>query len=470
MTQTLFWVCVQTPLALAADFATDNFTVSAPTREIAQQVGTAAEYFRREIAREWLGYELPRWYAKCPIRVKVGQIGAGGQTTFNFHPSKDGPAEVCDWNMQIQGSLERILDSVLPHEVSHTIFACHFRRPLPRWADEGAATLVEHESERRRQVLTVEQVINTKRKIPLRQLLQMKEYPTDMQNVMTLYAEGYSLAYLLVQEGGRSRYLEFLEEAHQHGWDKAIKKHYRYAGVDGLEQRWKEWVLAGSPDVERNPAQLVADNKNRNRKRPAEPGTTLRGQSPDEPDLETPVADRGAPAATGRLVAAGDEPAAEPTLEAPSPRRQRRSAAALREDQEDPQTGLMASAEPPARRPASRESVGREDRPIPADDREDSEPTGRAVVDARKSRELPIVRFDDTVPAEVNLRQKGDDESLDESPRGPRTKNRSDHPEGSATLARGRRPAPVPFGRRSRATWSEFPDDARPQLTAFSPE
>ena len=49
--------------------------------------------------------------------------------------------------MNIQGSRERVLDSVVPHEVTHTIFASYFRCPLPRWADEGACTTMEDQSE-----------------------------------------------------------------------------------------------------------------------------------------------------------------------------------------------------------------------------------------------------------------------------------------------------------------------------------
>ena len=85
-----------------------NFTVTAPTPEIARQVGETAEIYRKQLAMEWLGYELPRWSAPCPVRVNVGQIGAGGQTTFSFFPNSQGSAEVCNWDMQIQGSLERI--------------------------------------------------------------------------------------------------------------------------------------------------------------------------------------------------------------------------------------------------------------------------------------------------------------------------------------------------------------------------
>ncbi|MBI3866705.1 MAG: hypothetical protein HY290_32895 [Planctomycetia bacterium] len=269
------------PALLGAGYRTDNFVVDAPTPEIAKQVGLAAEHFRRELAIEWLGQPLPRWAAPCPVRVKVGQIGAGGETKFSFYPNGAGSAEVANWDMRIQGSLERILDSVLPHEVSHTIFACHFRRPLPRWADEGAATLCEHESERRRQVLTVKQVIDTRRRIPLKNLLNIKEYPRDMQDVLTLYAEGYSLAELLVQEGGRSRYLKFLADAHREGWERAIHTHYGYRGIDDLERRWHDWVIAGCPEIDLPKGQMLADSSAGRNAAPQE-GFVIRGQSPVE--------------------------------------------------------------------------------------------------------------------------------------------------------------------------------------------
>lgn len=264
--------------AAAATYPTPNFVVHAPTPEAAKSIALAAEHYRKELAIEWLGHALPRWSQPCPIKVKIGQIGAGGATTFTFHPAANGSAEVCGWDMQIQGSLERILDSVLPHEVSHTIFACHFRRPLPRWADEGAATLVEHDSERRRQILTVRQVLNTRRRIPLKQLLAIKEYPKDMQDVLTLYAEGYTLAELLVQQGGKARYLKFLADAHAQGWDRAIVTNYEYQGVDDLEQGWRDWIVAGCPQLPLPGGQLLADAGKQTR--PVSNEVVIRGQSP----------------------------------------------------------------------------------------------------------------------------------------------------------------------------------------------
>ena len=110
--------------------------------------------------------------------------------------------KVFGWRMSVQGSRERILDSVLPHEVSHTIFATHFRRPLPRWADEGACTTVEHASERSKQHTMLVTFLKTGRGIPFDRMFAMKEYPHD---VMPLYSQGYSTARYLIAQGGPAK-------------------------------------------------------------------------------------------------------------------------------------------------------------------------------------------------------------------------------------------------------------------------
>ncbi len=227
-----------------ASYRTPNFVAWADSPEVAQKVAMTAEEYRKRLARLWLGRELPNWSQPCPIRVRVGTLGAGGATTFRFVGG-----DVRDWSMKVQGSLERVLDSVIPHEVNHTIFASHFRRPLPRWADEGAATLFEHSSERGRQLRLLSQVQKRGRRYTLRQLLTMMEYPEDMQRVLTLYAQGYSLVDFLIQQGGRHRFLRFLGDAGQSDWESAIRKHYDHRGIDALDENWSGWFLAGSPKL-----------------------------------------------------------------------------------------------------------------------------------------------------------------------------------------------------------------------------
>ena len=269
----VLWTCLvcTAPVVNGAVYTTPNFVVTAHDDAFAKQVGEAAEVYRQELSVLWTGKEMPRWSARCPIQVKAGHYGAGGATTFQFDRG-----EVFGWNMQVQGSEERILDSVLPHEVNHTIFACYFRRPLPRWADEGAASLIEHESERRRLKKLHEQVMNTNRKIPLKRLLPMREYPTDQQQVLTLYAEGYSLADYLIQHGDRRRYLQFLSQSLHDGWERALRDHYGYEKIEALEKDLDEWILAGSPALVVPDGQLLAD-----RRRPTREEPIIRGQSPE---------------------------------------------------------------------------------------------------------------------------------------------------------------------------------------------
>jgi hypothetical protein len=233
---------------------TANFVVTAADRDVAEQVARAAEYYRRELAVYWLGKPMPTWSRPCRVSVNVGALGAGGQTTFQFVNG-----EVLNWRMSVQGSLERILDSVIPHEVNHTIFACHFRRPLPRWADEGAATLFEHESEKSKQLYLLNQVIRDRgRHFSLGELLSMKDYPEDPQRMLTLYAQGFTLVDFLVQQKGRKVYLELLGAAEERGWEEAIRTHFDHEGIVALERNWRGWVLAGRPRLLPGDGSLLA--------------------------------------------------------------------------------------------------------------------------------------------------------------------------------------------------------------------
>jgi hypothetical protein len=302
------FACLGAASSQGATFSTRNFVVTTGDAEFAKQVAQTAEQFRSQLARDWLGHDMPSWSRPCQVFVTVGQIGAGGATTFTF-----AGGHVFGWNMKVQGTPERILDSVIPHEVSHTIFASYFRRPLPRWADEGAASLVEHESERRRQSLLLHQVFNTPQRIPLTTLISMKEYPSDMQSVLTLYAEGYSLADYLVQSGGetgRARYLRFLQDGYEKDWNHAIRTWYGVPDVTTLERRWSNWVAAGSPDLGESYNQQIAQADAQEMRKK---GIIVRSQSPENsaPVVRRPQQTQAArPAET---LANGDE------LEAPAP-------------------------------------------------------------------------------------------------------------------------------------------------------
>ena len=227
--------------SLGASYRTPNFIVEARSNSFAKQVGDAAETYRRELAKMWTGREMPKWASPCPIRVQDGaQLGAGGVTSFVFDKG-----HVFGWQMSIQGPQQRILDSVLPHEVSHTVFATYFRRPLPRWADEGACTTVEHASERAKQNKMLIHFLKSRRGIPFSRMLVMKEYPRD---ILPLYSQGYSLSRFLIEQGGRPKFVQFIKEGMQGDqWTAVVREHYGYSSLAELQETWLEWVKKGSP-------------------------------------------------------------------------------------------------------------------------------------------------------------------------------------------------------------------------------
>lgn len=215
----------------SASVRTTNFEVQAPTHAIAQLVADEAERQRRRRAREWLGKELPAWPKPCPIRVKITNNGSGGATTFNFDKGK-----VLSQEMQLEGTLERILVNCLPHEVTHSVLAHHVGRPLPRWFDEGSAVLSEDDIEQKRHLDLVRQILNSPgRAIPVRRLLNLKAYPPD---VIVLYAEGFSLTRFLVERKDRKTLLDFIAKAEGSDWDRASFAVYGYASVEELEKAW----------------------------------------------------------------------------------------------------------------------------------------------------------------------------------------------------------------------------------------
>jgi hypothetical protein len=260
--------------SLGAGYRTTNFVVEAPTPDLAEKIGRAAEQYRRELATDWLGSVLPNWPQPCPIHAQVApNLGAGGATSFMFDHG-----DVFGWQMNIQGSEERILDSVLPHEVTHTVFASYFRRPLPRWADEGACTTVEHPSERGKQERMLIDFLRTGRGIAFSQMFVMTEYPPD---ILPLYAQGYALARFLIDQKGKHEFLAYLKDGmSSDDWTSATDRHYGYKNLAVLQNSWLDWIKQGSPL--RNPAPgaaemiAVASAKPR-----SQPNVVVRAQSSD---------------------------------------------------------------------------------------------------------------------------------------------------------------------------------------------
>jgi hypothetical protein len=140
--------------------------------------------------------------------------------------------------MTVEGRLDRILASALPHEVTHTIFASYFGGPMPRWADEGASLLSEDQRERTRHDQIVEDLLARRCELPLSRLFVIEEYPKDL---MSFYGQGYSISRFLIEMGGRPRFLRFVKDGIENNWDTATRVHYNLANVRELDRAWRSW-------------------------------------------------------------------------------------------------------------------------------------------------------------------------------------------------------------------------------------
>ena len=310
-------------LASAATYDTVNFSTEAPTAELAKKFGDMAEVYRREKALEWTGKEMPRWRSRCPLQVQITHGSAGGATTFTFG-SESGRSVVTSIRMEIRGDARQLLNSVLPHEVTHTVLANYFGRPVPRWADEGGSVLSENDEERFNHNVRCRELLNAGRGIRCRVLFRMTEYPRDM---IVLYAQGYSISHYLVAKGGdgkegRLKLLQFLSTGMQgnsaESWNNAANKVYGFESVDALEEAW----LAS---LKNPPARVVARDTTPPAGQPVSSAarTELRtSAAPGVPLLEPPVRVRGAtpdrePTRLGHLPepgSYGSTPVAKPTI------------------------------------------------------------------------------------------------------------------------------------------------------------
>src|SRR5262249_10493898 len=170
--------------------------------------------------------------------------------------------------------------------------AYYFQSPVPRWADEGGSVLSEDDVERNRHDRLARQLLNAGRAMRLSGLFHLLDYPQDM---MTLYAEGYSVTQYLVDQKDRATFRQFgatgMQGMQQRrpNWDAAVKTYYGFRSVDELEKAWIESLR--QPRRPRND-QIAAQNRNPNAPASGElTGRVVTRTSvpPALPDLAAPV-------------------------------------------------------------------------------------------------------------------------------------------------------------------------------------
>ena len=234
-----------------------------PSIRIAQLVADTAERTRKDQAVAWLGKALPDRKTPWPIDVHLSNGAAGGASTFDFARSHNNsdlgffiglmggsgrPFAVAgseiEGNTRVEGALDRLLADVVPHEVTHCVMAEHFRKPLPRWADEGMSILCESEEERGRYRQLNKETLNASKGVQLRALFPRRDYPAN--DVIGFFAQSYSVTAFLVEKKDRPTFVKFVAEGMKDGWESAVKTHYGFANLSDLERAWIDDLKAAT--------------------------------------------------------------------------------------------------------------------------------------------------------------------------------------------------------------------------------
>ena len=232
------------PLGNWQTFMTANFRIFHNDEPLARKAALKAENARRSAAKRWSGTEpASPWTPKCdlylyPTAEVFANLTQQSRESPGFSTVKLEGGRVTARVVKLRADNAKMLDAVLPHEVTHIVLADLFpAQQIPRWADEGMAVLSEPESE---QTLRIRDLATPIRNDVVFQLevLMTADYPGGNHWAL-YYAQSVSLTRYLVGIGTPRQFVEFVRASQARGIDVALKENYGIEGVAQLESRWK---------------------------------------------------------------------------------------------------------------------------------------------------------------------------------------------------------------------------------------
>lgn len=228
---------------------TTNFTVIGPTEKCVIELAKEAEHLRRQLSEKWLGKTTDNWCPKCQIivyptqRKYVAAVGRGSEATVGSSLVDVKNGVISSRQIDLSGESKDYLSSSLPHELTHVVLRDGFvTTRLPRWADEGMATLADTSAKQLRHNNDLRNAVRRNDLLAVAELLDTDGYPR-MTKFGVFYGESLSLTSFLVTRGGPQRFVEFVEQAQRIGFDSALRLCYGLQGISDLDRQWRKQLL-----------------------------------------------------------------------------------------------------------------------------------------------------------------------------------------------------------------------------------
>lgn len=217
--------------ASRTDLPAGNFVVYASSRQLAKEIGEAAEKYRETLAVSWFGDPVQDWESPCVIRILEGE---------SIRPNVEFDAD--DWELSLQAPRRRLIESLLPRGILHALFATRFQQPVPLWSVEGAGITVETPAERAEYDKMLVEFLTSNRGIAFNRLFAMEEHPADY---LAMLAQSHSVVQFLVNQHGRRKFVAFLEDGvESKDWPAAVGQHYGFPDLSALQLAWTASVRA----------------------------------------------------------------------------------------------------------------------------------------------------------------------------------------------------------------------------------
>jgi hypothetical protein len=204
-------------------------------REFAREVARKAAEYRREIAVEWLGADLPPSVGRTYLSVLLTDAEDIGRTW----PKNKITGEYN--NVHLSTSPDRALGGSLAHEVAHVVMGTRFQgaNRLPAWAEEGIASRYDDPDRIRTRREILQWYADTGNWPSLQDVLDAKQFPPRDR---ASYAVAESLTEFLLTRGQRKQFLEFAVSGRHDGWEHALSAHYEIQDTSELQALWERWA------------------------------------------------------------------------------------------------------------------------------------------------------------------------------------------------------------------------------------
>lgn len=219
----------------------ENFSVLTPAqpsdeeaKAFAEKVLRQADHYRKLLAAEWLGEELPAGAGRTIINVSFTDKDTALTWPIDNHRRK------CHM-LYLSTSPERAVGSALKHEMIHVIMATQFGqgKRLPIWIEEGIASRYDDQTRIARRRAIINWYARTGQWPDLADVLGRQKIS---RRDASAYSVAASVTDYLLSRGDRQTVVKFGQEVTSTDIQTALRKHYKIRSVGDLQIAWKNWV------------------------------------------------------------------------------------------------------------------------------------------------------------------------------------------------------------------------------------